>query len=77
MSVSACGAHCLLPLHEFVHTIVHSYCNILNATIMLSLCVCGRYLFMCQLQFICLSVCLSVYQSVSVLAAAVDVLVHA
>lgn len=77
MSVSACGAHCLLPLHEFVYTIVHSYCNILNATIMLSLCVCGRYLFMCQLQFICLSVCLSVYQSVSEFAAAVDVLVHA
>lgn len=45
MSVSACGAHCLLPLHEFVYTIVHSYCNILNATIMLSLCVWSLFVY--------------------------------
>lgn len=61
----------VLPLHEFVYTIVHSYCNILNATIMLSLCVWSLFVY------VSVAVYLSVRLSVSVFAAAVDVLVHA
>lgn len=66
MSVSACGAHCLLPLHEFVYTIVHSYCNILNATIMLSLCVWSLFVYVSVAVYlsvrlsVCLSVCLGI-----------------
>lgn len=61
MSVSAYGSLCLLPSHEFVCTIVHSYCNILNATIILSMWSLFVYV---SVSVLCLSVCLSACMSI-------------